>query len=62
VSDGDPGPGGILGEKIPRLFERGSDWRWFYTRQHGDNVTFEVVVHRPQPPSGPVVLSRSIDQ
>jgi hypothetical protein len=47
VSDGDPGVNGILGARIPRLFEggqdEGGDWRWFYTQQHGDNPTFEVV-------------------
>jgi hypothetical protein len=41
VSDGDPGPGGILGAKVPRLFRH--DWRWFWTQQHGDNVTWEVI-------------------
>jgi hypothetical protein len=41
VSDGDPSIGGILGAKIPNLFHAG--WRWFYTQQHGDNVTWEVV-------------------
>jgi hypothetical protein len=47
VSDGDPGVDGILGARIPRLFEggqdEGGDWRWFYTQQHGDNPTYEVV-------------------
>jgi len=41
VSDGDPGAGGILGTKAPKPFQDG--WRWFYTAQHGDNVTYEVV-------------------
>jgi hypothetical protein len=41
VSDGDPGPNGLLGARIPNLFEDG--WRWFYTQQHGDNTTWEVV-------------------
>jgi hypothetical protein len=41
VSDGDPSAHGILGEKIPRLFNDG--WRWFWTQQHGDNVTYEVL-------------------
>jgi hypothetical protein len=47
VSDGDPGVHGILGARIPRLFEgdqdEGGDWRWFYTQQHGDNATYEVI-------------------
>jgi hypothetical protein len=41
VSDGNPGTGGILGAQVPSLFRGG--WRWFYTQQHGDNPTFEVV-------------------
>jgi len=41
VSDGDPGPKGILGARMPNLFHGG--WRWFYTQQHGDNATYEVV-------------------
>lgn len=44
VSDGDPTPGGILGAKLPHLFKAG--WRWFWTQQHGDNVTYEVVGSR----------------
>jgi hypothetical protein len=42
VSDGDPGIGGVLGAKVPELDSR--QWRWFYTQQHGDNRTYEVVV------------------
>jgi hypothetical protein len=42
VSDGDPTPNGILGAKKPQLFD-GSKWRWFYTEQHGDNHTYEVL-------------------
>src|SRR4051794_10152073 len=41
VSNGDPGNGGVLGSRAPQLFEDG--WRMFYTRQHGDNITFEVI-------------------
>jgi len=41
VSDGDPGAGGVLGAKIPNL--RNSSWRWFYTQQHGDNTTYQVI-------------------
>ena len=41
VSDGDPSVGGILGAKTPRLFRQG--WRLFYTQQHGDNVTWEIL-------------------
>jgi hypothetical protein len=41
VSDGDPGVGGLLGAKTPRPFTKG--WRIFWTDQHGDNVTYEIV-------------------
>ena len=41
VSDGDPHVDGILGAKIPRPFRDG--WRVFYTQQHGDNLTYEIV-------------------
>jgi hypothetical protein len=41
VSDGDPGVQGILGAQVPQLDN--PHWRWFYTQQHGDNVTYEVV-------------------
>jgi hypothetical protein len=41
VSDGDPGVQGILGARTPNVFHAG--WRWFYTQQHGDNPTFEVL-------------------
>jgi hypothetical protein len=42
VSDGDPTVHGILGAKNPHLFQN-KDWRFFYTEQHGDNRTYEVV-------------------
>jgi hypothetical protein len=41
ISDGDPGIGGILGAKKPEPFKEG--WRVFYTQQHGDNTTFEIL-------------------
>jgi hypothetical protein len=41
VSNGDPTVHGILGAELPKLFHEG--WRWFYTQQHGDNPTYEVV-------------------
>jgi hypothetical protein len=44
VSDGNPGPDGILGAQDPRLGHDG--WRWFYTQQHGDNPTYEVLLSR----------------
>jgi hypothetical protein len=44
VSDGDPTAGGILGAKVPELDN--PKWRWFYTQQHGDNVTYEVTSNR----------------
>ena len=42
VSDGDSGIDGILGNEVPDLSE--GQWRWFYTQQHGDNQTYEVLV------------------
>jgi len=45
TSDGDPGIGGILGAKLPvKPFAGGSPWRTFYTGQHGDNVTSQLLV------------------
>jgi hypothetical protein len=41
VSDGDPSANGVLGAKVPNLAD--PHWRWFYTQQHGDNSTYEVV-------------------
>jgi hypothetical protein len=41
MSDGDPGTDGILGAKVPRPFRDG--WRLFWTAQHGDNVTLEII-------------------
>jgi hypothetical protein len=42
VSDGDPTVHGILGANSPHLFQD-KEWRFFYTEQHGDNRTYEVV-------------------
>jgi hypothetical protein len=42
VSDGNPSVRGILGAQVPNLGN--SSWRWFYTQQHGDNATYEVVL------------------
>jgi hypothetical protein len=44
VSDGDPGVGGILGDSVPDLSS--GRWRWFYTQQHGDNPTYEVLLRQ----------------
>jgi hypothetical protein len=41
VSDGDPTARGILGAKLPQPFHRG--WRVFFTQQHGDNATWEIL-------------------
>ena len=41
ASDGDPSASGVLGAQAPKLFKSG--WRLYYTRQHGDNVTFEII-------------------
>ena len=41
ISDGDPSVLGLLGAKIPEPFEDG--WRVFFTQQHGDNFTWEIL-------------------
>ena len=41
LSDGDPTVFGLLGAKIPQPFEKG--WRLFFTQQHGDNFTWEIL-------------------
>ena len=41
VSNGDASVEGLIGTAVPTPFENG--WRVFYTRQHGRNVTFEIV-------------------
>lgn len=41
VSNGDPSVEGLIGTAVPTPFENG--WRVFYTRQHGRNITFEIV-------------------
>jgi hypothetical protein len=50
MSSGDPSKSGILGEAVPRLFKGG--WRLFYTQQHGDNFTWEIL---PSPTSPPLL-------
>jgi hypothetical protein len=50
VSDGDSGVDGILGNEVPDLSE--GQWRWFYTQQHGDNPTYEVLVHHNKEKDG----------
>ena len=44
VSDGDPSVYGLLGNKVPTPFRNG--WRVFWTQQHGDNNTWEIVATR----------------
>ena len=41
MSDGNPRIQGILGAQEPHPFRGG--WRVFYTQQHGDNVTWELL-------------------
>src|SRR5262249_5426127 len=41
VSNGDQVRHGILGAQIPDPFDDG--WRVFYTQQHGDNMTWEIL-------------------
>jgi len=40
-SNGDPTADGLLGASIPQGLTNG--WRLFYTHQHGDNVTSEII-------------------
>ncbi|HET7503647.1 MAG TPA: hypothetical protein VFK02_21650 [Kofleriaceae bacterium] len=47
ISDGDPTRRGILGARVPRPFQGG--FRVFFTQQHGDNVTWEIL---PRPRTG----------
>lgn len=44
-SDGDPTVSGLLGAKTPTPFQNG--WRVFYTQQHGDNFTWEILPAKP---------------
>ncbi|HEY6653956.1 MAG TPA: hypothetical protein VI028_07505, partial [Solirubrobacterales bacterium] len=50
VSDGDSSVDGILGNEVPDLSE--GQWRWFYTQQHGDNPTYEVLVRHNKEKQG----------
>ena len=43
VSDGDTSKQGLLGESSPKLFRENGEWRAFWTQQHGDNVTYELI-------------------
>ena len=43
VSDGDPGVGRHPRREDARTSAT-AKWRWFYTQQHGDNPTYEVLV------------------
>jgi hypothetical protein len=42
VSNGDPGVRGLLGAHEPKPFDN-NGWRVFWSQQHGDNTTFEIV-------------------
>lgn len=44
MSNGDASPRGILGARRPDPFDDG--WRLFWTQQHGDNTTWEIVPAR----------------
>jgi hypothetical protein len=47
VSNGDPAKSGLLGATVPQQFKGG--WRWFYTGQHGDNITWEILLDANAP-------------
>jgi len=44
VSNGDPTVRGLLGTAVPAPFR--AAWRVFWTQQHGDNTTFELLPNR----------------
>ena len=48
MSNGEPGTGGILGAAVPRPFAGG--WRLFFTGQHGENYTWEILANPTAPP------------
>jgi hypothetical protein len=41
MADGDPSVKGLFGARRPTPFASG--WRLFYTQQHGENFTREVI-------------------
>ena len=41
ISDGDASVKGLIGTQTPTPFKHG--WRVFYTQQHGDNNTWEIL-------------------
>jgi hypothetical protein len=43
VSSGDAGTDGVLGAKVPQPFKSNGRWRAFWTQQHGDNITWELI-------------------
>ena len=43
VSDGDASIAGLLGAAVPHPWVPGSRWRVFFTAQHGDNDTWELI-------------------
>ncbi|MDD5577907.1 MAG: DUF839 domain-containing protein [Methylobacter sp.] len=46
VSDGNPSVWGLLGSQNPTPFKNG--WRVFWTQQHGDNNTWEIVRNKTE--------------
>jgi hypothetical protein len=52
VSDGDPTTNGILGANIPAPFRPDGHWRAFWTQQHGDNPTYELIAAPKSQQSG----------
>jgi len=45
-SDGNPSISGLIGTRVPTPFRNG--WRVFYTQQHGDNITYEILPKDPE--------------
>ena len=43
VSDGNASVAGLFGKKKPKPFDGDGDWRIFWTAQHGNNCTYEII-------------------
>ena len=43
ASDGDTSVNKVLGTDEPHLFQPDGHWRAFWTQQHGDNNTWELL-------------------
>jgi Bacterial protein of unknown function (DUF839) len=53
VSDGDASVNGLLGAADPKPFKPNGRWRVFWTQQHGDNNTWEMIAAPAGDPGPP---------